>query len=149
MFLCPDIIQGLESIQLMVSISRLNSTGDACRAVIDIHNTILETVKPGIVVSELFELSVKMADTLGYGESYLGPPGYKVNFIGHGIGLEMIEPPIIARGKKDILKSGMTFALEPKMNFKDEFSAGVESVFRVTENGARLISKVAVDVFIC
>jgi hypothetical protein len=35
------------------------------------------------------------------------------------------------------------------MNFKDEFSAGVESVFLVTESGARLISKVAVEVFIC
>ena len=122
---------------------------DACRAVIDIHNSILERVKPGIAVSEVFEFSVNLADRLGYAEPYLGPPGYKVNFIGHGIGLEMIEPPIIARGKRDIFKSGMTFALEPKMNFKDEFSAGVESVFLVTEKGARLISKVAVDVFIC
>ena len=61
----------------------------------------------------------------------------------------MMAPPIIARSKADILEPGMTFALEPKMNFKDEFSVGVESVFLVTESGARLISKVAVDIFIC
>jgi Xaa-Pro aminopeptidase len=122
---------------------------NACRAVIDIHNSILEKVKPGMAVNELYEHSITVAEMLGYGEPYLGPPGYKVKFIGHGIGLEMIEPPIIARGKTDTLESGMTFALEPKMNFKDQFSAGVESVFLVTESGARLISKVAVDIFIC
>jgi Xaa-Pro aminopeptidase len=43
----------------------------------------------------------------------------------------------------------MTFALEPKMVFENQFSAGVESVFLVTENGSRLISKVPVEVFVC
>ena len=42
----------------------------------------------------------------------------------------------------------MTFALEPKMVFEDEFSAGIESVFVVTEQGGRLISKVPVEIFI-
>lgn len=121
----------------------------ASRAVIDIHNSVLEQVKPGITAGELFDHAHKRAEVLGYREPYLGPPGYKVNFIGHGIGLELIEPPIIAEGKKDFLEPGMTFALEPKMNFKDEFAAGIESVFLVTEKGARLLSKVAVEIFIC
>jgi Xaa-Pro aminopeptidase len=43
----------------------------------------------------------------------------------------------------------MTFALEPKFVYENEFTAGVESVFVVSENGARLISKVPVDIFIC
>jgi Xaa-Pro aminopeptidase len=86
---------------------------------------------------------------LGYAKEYLGPPGYKVSFIGHGIGLELIEPPIIAKGRKDRLEKGMTFALEPKIVFEDEFAAGIESVVLVTETGFNLISKVPVDVFIC
>ena len=45
--------------------------------------------------------------------------------------------------------AGMTFALEPKFVCENEFTAGVESVFAVTENGSRLISKVPVEVFIC
>jgi len=121
----------------------------ACQAAIEIHNDLLEKVKPGITVDELFQISDARARSLGYEEQYLGPPGYKVSFIGHGVGLELIEPPIIAKGKGDILLPGMTFALEPKMVFEKEFAAGVESVLAVTDTGCRLISKVPVDIFIC
>jgi Xaa-Pro aminopeptidase len=72
-----------------------------------------------------------------------------VAFIGHGVGLELIEPLFIAKGKKDRLEPGMTFALEPKMVFQNEFAAGVESVFLVTQTGHRLLSKVPVQVFVC
>ena len=43
----------------------------------------------------------------------------------------------------------MTIALEPKLCFKGEFAAGIESVFTVTDTGARLISSAAVDIFMC
>ena len=120
-----------------------------CRAAIEIHNRILEKAKPGATLGELFDYSVRLAEKLGFADSYLGAPGYKVSFIGHGIGLEIIEPYIIARNRADRLAPGMTFALEPKFVCENEFTAGVESVFAVTENGSRLISKVPVEVFIC
>ena len=120
-----------------------------CRAAIEIHNRILEKAKPGATLGELFDYSVRLAEKLGFADSYLGAPGYKVSFIGHGIGLEIIEPYIIARNRDDRLAPGMTFALEPKFVCENEFTAGVESVFAVTENGSRLISKVPVEVFIC
>jgi Xaa-Pro aminopeptidase len=122
---------------------------NASRAAIDIQNSVLEKVRPGIAVEELFLHAETLAASLGYAEYFLGPPGYKVSFIGHGVGLELIEQPVIARGKKDILKPGMVFALEPKLLFPDEFSAGIESVFEVTDNGARIISRVPSEVFIC
>jgi Xaa-Pro dipeptidase len=121
----------------------------ASQATIHIHDAVLERVKPGITMGELFEISASEAKSLGYEEQYLGPPGYKVTFIGHGLGLELIEPPIIAKGWEDPLVPGMTFALEPKMVFKDEFAAGIESVVLVTDSGCRLISKVPVEIFIC
>jgi Xaa-Pro aminopeptidase len=121
----------------------------ACQATIHIHNTVLEKVKPGITVGELFEISTSEAKSLGYGKQYLGPLGYKVTFIGHGVGLELIEPPIIAKNRENPLMPGMTFALEPKMVFQNEFAAGIESVLLVTDSGCRLISKVPVEIFIC
>jgi len=122
---------------------------DACRAAIEIHNAVLEIAKPGISLDELFQYSVETAKSLGYAEPYLGPSGHEVSFVGHGIGLEIVEFPIIASGKKERLEPGMTFALEPKMVFENEFSAGIESVFLVTEKGNRLLSKVALEIFIC
>ncbi len=121
----------------------------ACEASIEIHNEVLANVKPGVTVNELYQISVSKAESLGYSGPFLGPPGYKVIFVGHGIGLELVENPIIAKDKKYLLEPGMTFSLEPKMVFENEFSAGIESVFLVTETGYRLISKVPVEIFIC
>lgn len=121
----------------------------ACEAAIEIHNAIIEKAVPGIGVGALFEHSVTKAERLGYADTFLGPPQAKVNFVGHGIGLELIEPPFIARGKSDCLQPGMTFALEPKMCFENEFAAGIESVCLVTANGSRLISQTPVEIFVC
>ncbi len=122
---------------------------DASLAAIEIHDSVLAKSKPGITVGELFEHSVRLAKSLGHEIPYLGPPGHKVSFIGHGIGLELIEPYIMARNRDHQLEPGMTFALEPKMVYENEFAAGVESVFLVTQTGARLLSKVPVEIFVC
>ncbi len=122
---------------------------DAAQAVIEIHNAMLDKAKPGIALGELFEYSVRIAESKGLATPYLGAPGHKVTFIGHGIGLEIVEPAFIAKNRKEPLEAGMTFALEPKMVFENEFAAGVESVFAVTETGSRLITKIPVEVFVC
>jgi Xaa-Pro aminopeptidase len=43
----------------------------------------------------------------------------------------------------------MTFALEPKLVFENQFIAGIESVFLVTKTGARLITQVPPEIFVC
>ena len=120
----------------------------AAQATMTIHQDLLETIKPGMCAHDLFSHALHMAESLGYKESYLGIPGHQVSFIGHGIGYELIEPPIIAHGKEDLLLPGMTVALEPKFVFEDAFSAGIESVFLVTDTGARLISQTPSVIFI-
>jgi Xaa-Pro aminopeptidase len=122
---------------------------DASKAAIEIHDFLLEKLKPGMTAHEIYEYSLKLAQKIGCQESYLGPSGYKVSFVGHGIGLELVESPILAKGKHTRLAPGMTFALEPKLVSRDEFMAGVESVFEVTESGTSLISTVPVEIFIC
>jgi Xaa-Pro dipeptidase len=116
---------------------------------INIHDYILENAGPGMSSDELFQMAVRRADSLGCADNFLGTLQRKVTFIGHGIGHELVEPPIIAQGKKDRLQPGMAIALEPKMVVENEFTAGIESVFVVTEDGTRLISRVPVSVFIC
>jgi Xaa-Pro aminopeptidase len=121
----------------------------ASRAAIAIHDRVLDRVRPGVRMAELFDCATAAAEACGEAQNFLGPPGHKVNFIGHGVGLELVEPPFIARGHSQRLQPGMTIALEPKIVYKDQFSAGIESVFQVTVSGARLISKTPVDIFVC
>lgn len=121
----------------------------ACQAAIEIKHTILEHIRPGVAIDDLFQVSVARAKALGYEDQYLGPPGRKVSFIGHGVGLELVEHPIIARGRNQLLEAGMVLAIEPKMVFSNEFSAGIEDVIVVTETGHRVISRIPDQVFIC
>jgi Xaa-Pro dipeptidase len=120
----------------------------ASEAAIEIHNSVIEMAAPGILIGDLFQHAVAKAEALGYKEQFLGPAGHKVTFVGHGIGLELVEPPILARNREEPLRPGMVFSLEPKLVFKNEFSAGVESMFMVTETGSRMLSKVPAKVFV-
>lgn len=122
---------------------------DACLAATEILESVISKTVPGVNAADLFEHAVSKAAALGYRDSFLGPPGHQVTFIGHGIGVELVEPPIIARGKNTPLRTGMTLAFEPKLVVDNEFCAGIESVIRVTHTGARLISRVPADIFIC
>ncbi len=122
---------------------------EACKASIDIQRAVLAAVQPGVSMDALFSLAVQTAEALGYGEQFLGPPGHKTSFIGHGVGLELVEPPFIARGKKEKLEPGMVLAIEPKMVFEDHFCAGIESVITVTDTGFRMLSQVPEKIFIC
>ncbi len=121
----------------------------ACRAAIALHDRLIAAAHPGVTGAALFEQAVAFAAAMGYQESFLGPPGHQVRFVGHGIGLELVEPPFLARGHETPLEEDMVLALEPKFVFKDRFAAGVESVFRVTPDGGRLVSRIPVEVFLC
>ncbi|WP_321494350.1 M24 family metallopeptidase [uncultured Desulfobacter sp.] len=96
----------------------------------------------------IFHTSVTMADKLGYGEQFLGIPGLKSKFIGHGLGLELVEDPIISKGRSTELEPGMVFAVEPKFIFKDRFAAGIESVIQITDNGSRFLSVTPNKIFV-
>lgn len=119
---------------------------EACRKAVEIHDRVVDAVSPGETPDALFLLSLDAARELGCEDAYLGPPGNQVRFVGHGIGVELIEPPLIAAGRTEPLKPGMTFALEPKLVYEGRFAAGVESVVTVTGSGHRLISRVPLGV---
>jgi len=88
-----------------------------------------------------------LAGKMGYADPYLGIPGLKSRFVGHGIGVELVENPILAKGRQIELAPGMVFVVEPKFIFKDQFAAGVESVIRVTETGSRFVSRTPHKIF--
>ncbi len=120
---------------------------DAGQASIDLLFTLKEAMVPGRAIKDIFELSEALADKQGLSRQYLGLAGHKARFVGHGIGLELVEPPILAPGRHLELAPGMTFAVEPKFVFENRFAAGVESVIRVTEKEAAFISKTPHRIF--
>ncbi len=122
---------------------------DAGLASIEIINRLKEKMTPGTPMGEVFDHAVDMAASFGLEDAFLGLPNLKSKFIGHGIGLELVETPVIAKGKKELLLPGMVFAVEPKFIFKNKYAAGIESVIHVTEKGSRFLSVTENKIFVC
>jgi Xaa-Pro dipeptidase len=108
---------------------------------LELNRQLLDAVKPGIEAGSLYELATELADTMKYGEHFLGFGSDRVSFIGHGIGLEVDEFPFLARGSRQLLKEGMVFALEPKFIFPGLGVATIENTCLVTKNGVERLTK--------
>ena len=101
----------------------------------DIHRLLQREAKPGIPCSKLYALAVETATSNGYGDFFMGYGEGQVKFIGHGIGLEIDEYPIISPHFEQDLKEGMVIAIEPKFVFPGKGVVGLEDDYLVNSNG--------------
>lgn len=105
-----------------------------------IQDRIAAALKPGAICSNLFAHSAEMAEQAGLGGYYMGPPGEQAKFVGHGVGLELDEFPVLAQGFDMPLIAGQTIAVEPKFVFPDLGPIGIENTYLVTAQGGEKIS---------
>jgi Xaa-Pro dipeptidase len=105
---------------------------DVARA---IQDEVAAGMVPGAVPSRLFALARGRAEEAGLGGQFMGPPGAQARFVGHGIGIELDEVPVLAPGFDAPLRAGMTLAVEPKFVFPGLGAVGIENTFAVAEGG--------------
>jgi Xaa-Pro aminopeptidase len=90
---------------------------------------------PGVAPSALHALSEEMAGDAGLGEHYMGAGAERVRFLGHGVGMEIDELPILAPGFDEPLVEGNVVAIEPKFVFPGRGAVGIENMYAVTATG--------------
>jgi len=90
---------------------------------------------PGQEAGRLYEIARREARLLGYEEQFMGSGGRQLPFVGHGVGLELNEAPILAKGRRDRLAPGMVVAIEPKVVLAGVGVVGVENTYLITESG--------------
>lgn len=107
---------------------------NAYKVALRIKNQLVELAVPGANGKDLYEAAYDISAEAGLSDYLMG---YEdgVSFIGHGVGIELDELPIIARDLDMLLEPGMVFALEPKFVFPDAGAIGIEDTFVVSENG--------------
>jgi Xaa-Pro dipeptidase len=76
---------------------------------------------------------------MGHGEG-------QVSFIGHGLGLEINELPVITARHSRILEEGMVFALEPKFALPDKGAIGIEVDFIVRKDRLERVTSTPIDI---
>ncbi len=113
----------------------------AYREALEILQVLAGAIHPGTPVSDLYIKAEKLADKKNLLPHFMGFGNEKAGFCGHGLGLELDEPPVITRNSKAVLGPGHVIALEPKFTFPGEGVGGVEDVCLVTENGGEKLTK--------
>lgn len=92
-----------------------------------------QLAKPGLPCGKLHDLALQMAGDSPFAAHFTGYPT-PLAFVGHGIGIELDELPVIGHGFTIPLEPGMVFALEPKFTFPDG-AVGIENTYTVTRDG--------------
>lgn len=112
----------------------------AYNVTVEIQEAVISQVKPGAIPSKLWDTAVSIAgknDLLGHLQGYGSD---QAKFVGHGIGLEVDEPPVLARGFESPMLENMVFALEPKFVFPGLGMVGIENTWLVTADGTEKIT---------
>lgn len=107
---------------------------EAYQAACQIEEHLAREMSAGKTGRELYQLSEAAGADLGYQDHLGGPPGSKCGFVGHGVGLELDEYPVIGPLDHE-LQSNMTIAIEPKIIYPDKGVLGIEDTF-LTSSGA-------------
>ncbi len=117
------------------SIGKLSDEAYAAHQVcLDIQNEVINLAKPGAVCEDLYNVAIEMVKKSGFDDRFMGIH-QQARFIGHGIGLEINEMPVIAPRMKQELEPGMVFALEPKIVIPGVGPVGIENSWAVTVDG--------------
>jgi Xaa-Pro dipeptidase len=106
----------------------------------EIKDFMEQWVRPKRRCSRLYKKVIELAQRRGYQDYFMGYKGHQVAFVGHGIGLEIDDYPVIAPGFNEEFEKNMVFAFEPKLVFPDVGAVGVEDDYLVTEAGVERLT---------
>ena len=113
---------------------------------IEIQDMVCQGMKPGVICEELFFAAAAMAERAGLGSFFMGMPGEQAKFVGHGVGLELDELPVLAKGFTLPLQAGQVIAVEPKFVIPGKGVIGIENTFVVTDDGGLRLSDLPDDI---
>ncbi len=111
----------------------------AHRISIDMHNWLITNAKPGTSCADIYNHTLLMAEEAGLSGSFMGTK-QQAKFVGHGVGIEINELPVLMGRSTDLLQAGMTFAFEPKFVLHGIGAVGIENTYLVTEFGIEKIT---------
>jgi Xaa-Pro aminopeptidase len=97
-----------------------------------------QAVRPGVPAEDVDAAAREVIAMAGYAERF-------VHRTGHGIGLDVHEPPYIVAGNRRPLEPGMCFSIEPGIYLEDRFGVRIEDIVTVTETGAQRLNRASRD----
>ncbi len=125
----------------MTDISRTYSVGTLSELAykahdcsVAIHHAIVAMARPGVKAADIYNLSRTMAEEAGLAQYFMGH-NQQAGFMGHGVGIEINEAPVLAPRSRDILEEGNIIAVEPKFVIPGTGAVGIENTYLITADG--------------
>lgn len=112
---------------------------DAHQCSIDICRAFEREARPGVEARTLYEMCADMARERGLERYFMGHRQH-AGFVGHGVGIEVNEWPVIAPRSRQILERNNTIALEPKFVIPEVGAVGIENTYVIEDAGARSLT---------
>lgn len=109
-------------------------------AAVTILRDVQSAIRPGVTPQDLYRRSLERARALGIADAFMGHGALRARYLGHGVGLELDEWPVLAEGWTEPLQRGHVFCVEPKIVFPGEGAVGIEDQFAVTSEGAERLT---------
>lgn len=120
--------------------TRVGIVGEANEETERVYSTVLKAeesaiaaLRPGIACGTADGIARRVIEDAGYGEFF-------THRLGHGIGLEVHEPPYIVRGNSLELAPGMCHSVEPGIYLEGKFGIRMEDLVCITENGCEVMT---------
>jgi len=106
---------------------------------VEIEREMAAMLKPGAVPSQIYAAVMAALDP-AFLRNFMGFGNRRAGFLGHGVGLQIDEMPVLAEGFDEPLTEGMVLALEPKKGVPGVGLVGIEDTFAVTPQGGRSLT---------
>lgn len=130
----------------MTDMTRVFALGDleplaerAHQCSIDIHHALCDMMRPGTPAKALWEKAEQIVTEADLKPYYMGHRQH-AGFIGHGVGIEINELPVIAPRSRDIIQEGNVIALEPKFVIPHVGAVGIENTYIVHSDRVECIT---------
>ena len=104
-----------------------------------VKEVVVDILDQGLDCSEAWRQGLALAEELGHGNNLMGMAPDQSRFLGHSVGLQLDESPVVAEGFDRPLPIGGTMAIEPKVVHSDG-SIGSEDTWVRDEDGMRPIT---------
>jgi Xaa-Pro aminopeptidase len=105
----------------------------------EVNEIVVSSLGRGENCSSAWEKGSELANQLGYENNLMGMMPDQSRFLGHSVGLQLDESPVVAKGFDRPLPIGGTMAIEPKVVYP-EGSIGLEDTWIRSREGLECIT---------
>ena len=129
-------------------LTRMIAIGEAPEGYAEAHAAVNRAVeaamaaaRPGVQAKEVDAAARQSLTNDGYGE-------YFIHRTGHGLGIDVHEPPYISSSSETVLDTGMVFSIEPGVYLPGRFGLRLEEIVILREDGPEIFSELPRDLHV-